>query len=49
MLNIITTISPERVAKAVQYLEENIVPQLGTDVSNYAPGRSRVWFLGTSL
>jgi hypothetical protein len=44
MLNIITTISPERVAKAVQYLEENIVPQLGTDVSNYAPGRSRVWF-----
>lgn len=44
MLNIITTISPERVAKAVQYLEQNIVPQLGTDVSNYAPGRSRVWF-----
>jgi hypothetical protein len=44
MLNIITTISPERVAKAVQYLEENIVPQLGADVSSYAPGRSRVWF-----
>ena len=44
MLNIITTISPERVAKAVQYLEETIAPQLGTDVSNYAPGRSRVWF-----
>jgi hypothetical protein len=44
MLNIITTISPERVAKAVQYLEENIASDLGADVSNYAPGRRRSWF-----
>jgi hypothetical protein len=44
MLNIITTISPERVAKAVEYLNQTIDPILGTDVSNYAPGRRRIWF-----
>jgi hypothetical protein len=41
MLNIIRVLSPERVEKLVQYLEENIEPNLGADVSNYAPGRRR--------
>ena len=44
MLNIIKTISPENVANIIQYLEENIEPNLGTDVSNYAPSRRRSWF-----
>lgn len=44
MFNIITRISPERVAKAVKYLEENVDSTLGNDVSNYAPGRRRIWF-----
>jgi hypothetical protein len=44
MLNIIRVLSPERVEKLVQYLEENIEPNLGADVSNYAPGRRRSWF-----
>jgi len=44
MFNHITTISPERVAKAIKYFDNNIEPLLGTDVSSYAPGRRRIWF-----
>lgn len=43
MLNIITTLSPERMNNLIDYLEETVAPNLGTDVSNYAPGRRRTW------
>ena len=44
MLNIITTLQPEHVANIVEYLEQNIEPKLGIDVSSYASGRRRLWF-----
>lgn len=44
MFNHITTISPERVQKAVRYLDDNVEHLLQHDVSNYAPGRARIWF-----
>lgn len=44
MLNIITTLSQDHVSRTIKYLEENIKDDLGTDVSNYAPGRRRIWF-----
>lgn len=43
MLNVITTLSPERVQRLVAYLEETLAPNLGADVSSYAPGRRRSW------
>jgi len=43
MLNIISTINQDTVNKLVDYLETNINPILGQDVSSYAPGRRRIW------
>lgn len=43
MFRIVQTISQEIINTIIGYLNEVIEPQLGTDVSSYAPGRMRSW------
>ena len=43
MFRIVQTISQEITSTIIDYLNEVIEPQLGTDVSSYALGRRRSW------
>ena len=43
MLTIHSKIEPALMEQVIDYLETNIEPILGVDVSTYAPGRRRLW------
>jgi len=43
MIEILGSISPQKVREVVDYLNSNIEEDLGVDISNYAKGRRRVW------
>jgi len=43
MIEILGTISREKVQEVISYLNQNTEPNLGVDVSNYAKGRRRTW------
>ena len=43
MINILTKLSQNKIDELVDYLNTNVEPHLGKDVSSYAPGRRRIW------
>lgn len=43
MINILSKLSQNKINELVSYLDENVEPLLGRDVSSYAPNRRRIW------